>query len=224
MYIMKRHQKESAREYAYRVIKHNIISLELKPGSMLSENELAKEMGVSRTPVREALIELNKLKVVEIYPQKGSFISLIDSALVEEARYIRLILEKSMAEMACDIASPEDILLLEENLRLQELYLANPAGDRLLELDNEFHELLFIICNKSFTYNLISGMMTHFNRVRKLSSVTIKDTKNISDHKILVDAIKRKDKEMAGEIITKHLSRYTVDEEQLKKEYPDYFK
>lgn len=224
MYTLERNGKETAREYAYRVIKQNIVSLKLKPGSMVSENELAEEMGISRTPVREALIELNKLKIVEIYPQKGSFISLIDSALVEEARYIRLIIEKSMAEMACDVATPMDILLLEENLRLQEFYLANPSGDRQLELDNEFHELLFKICNKKFTYNLISGMMTHFDRVRRLSIVVIKDTKNISDHKAIVEAISKKDKQKAGEIITNHLTRYTVDEEELKKQYPDYFK
>ncbi len=223
MYIMERSMKETAREYAYRVIKHNIVSLELKPGSMVSENELAEEMKISRTPVREALIELSKLKIVEIFPQKGSFIAKIDSKLVNEARFLRLIVEKSMVEMACDIASEEDILLLEENVKLQDFYLANPIGDRQLELDNEFHELLFRICNKNLTYNLISGMLTHFDRVRKLSLVVIKDHKIISDHKVLIEAIKNKDKATASEVITKHLTRYTVDEEELRKQYCDYF-
>lgn len=224
MYIVESTEKETAREYAFRVIKYNIISLDLEPGSMVSENELASEMGISRTPVREALIELSKLQVVEIYPQKGSFISLIDSKLVEEARYIRSILEKAMVEMACDVATAEDVLMLDENLKLQEFYLENPAKDKQLQLDNEFHELLFTICNKKFTYNLLSGMMTHFDRVRRLSLLVIKDHKTISDHRILVDAIKRKDKEQAIETITKHLSRYVVDEEELKKQYPKYFK
>jgi DNA-binding GntR family transcriptional regulator len=224
MYILERTGKETAREYAYRVIKYNIISLELEPGCMVSENELAEEMGVSRTPVREALIELNKLKLVEIYPQRGSFISLIDSQLVEEARYVRLILEKSMVEMACDVATKDDLLALDEKLRLQDFYLENPAKDKQLQLDNEFHELLFLICNKKFTYDLIGGMMAHFDRVRRLSLLVIKDTKNISDHKSLVEAIKIKDKELAKDVITKHLSRYKVDEVELKKQYPNYFK
>lgn len=224
MYIMERSMKETAREYAYRVIKHNIVSLELKPGSMVSENELAEEMNISRTPVREALIELSKLKIVEIVPQKGSFIAKIDSTIVNEARYLRLIVEKSMVEMACDIATEEDLFMLEENVKLQDFYLANPIGDRQLDLDNEFHELLYKICNKNMTYNLISGMLTHFDRVRKLSLVVIKDQKIISDHKLLIDAIKNKDKAAASDIITKHLTRYTVDEEELRNQYADYFK
>lgn len=70
MNISDRQPKESARDYAFRVIKENIISLELIPGSMVSENELSNALGLSRTPVREALIELSKSQVVEIYPPK----------------------------------------------------------------------------------------------------------------------------------------------------------
>lgn len=224
MYILERSGKETAREYAYRVIKYNIISLELIPGSMVSENELADEMGISRTPVREALIELSKLKIVEIYPQRGSFISLIDNQLVEEARFVRLILEQSMVDIACDIADEKNFLALEENLKLQDFYLEHSAKDKLLQLDNEFHELLFLISNKKFTYDLLGGMMTHFDRVRRLSLSVIKDSKNISDHRCLVEAIRKKDKEAAKNIITKHLSRYKLDEEELKKQYPNYFK
>ncbi|MGB8452373.1 MAG: GntR family transcriptional regulator [Anaerocolumna sp.] len=223
MYIIERSGKETAREYAYRVIKYNIISLDLIPGSMVSENELAEEMGISRTPVREALIELSKLKVVEIYPQRGSFISLIDNQLVEEARFVRLILEQAMVEMACDMADETNFIALDENLKLQDFYLEHSAKDKLLQLDNEFHELLFLISNKKFTYDLLGGMMTHFDRVRRLSLSVIKDSKNISDHRNLMDAIRKKDKELAKNIITKHLSRYKLDKEELKKQYPNYF-
>ena len=224
MHVLKREGKETAREFAFRVIKYNIISLELVPGSMVSENELALEIGVSRTPIREALIELSKLKVVEIYPQKGSCISLIDSELVDEARFLRLVLENSIVGMACDVATEESLLALEENLKLQEFYLKYPTKDKLLQLDNEFHQLLFEICKKEFTYDLLSGMMTHFDRVRRLSLLIIKDTKNLSDHKSLVEAIRNKDKKLSKEIITKHLSRYKVDEQELRSQYPNYFK
>lgn len=224
MDVLSRNEKETAREYAFRVIEYNIITNQLPPGSMVSENELAKEMGISRTPVREALIELNKIKLVEIYPQRGSYISLIDTVLVEEARYVRLLLEQSMVELTCDMATTEDILALEENVSLQEFYLSQEKREKLLELDNSFHKLLFKISNKTFTYELISKMMAHFDRVRSLSLSVMKDSKNIADHRNLLDAIKEKDASLAREIITKHLSRYKLDEEQLTKEYPDYFK
>lgn len=230
MKILERNGKETAREYAFRVIKENIISLDLTPGSMVSENVLAEEMGVSRTPVREAFIELSKLKVIEIYPQKGSYISLIDSDLVEEASFARLILEKAMVDIACNVATKEDLLKLEENLRLQEFYLEHPSQDkqlqqdRQLQLDNEFHEMIFGISNKKIIYDLLGGILTHFDRVRRLSLNIIKDSKVISDHRSLLEAIKAKDSETAQDIITKHLSRYKVDEQELREKYPSYFK
>jgi len=81
MELLERIAREPARDYALRVLKHNIVILELKPGSIVSENELAAEMGLSRTPVREALQELSKVQIVEIFPQKGSSITKIDTIL-----------------------------------------------------------------------------------------------------------------------------------------------
>lgn len=78
MKLLERLPRESGGDYALRTIKENIINLELPPGSQISENELATEMGLSRTPVREALIELSKVKIVDIQPQKKSTIPLID--------------------------------------------------------------------------------------------------------------------------------------------------
>lgn len=224
MQLMERKDRETAREYAFRMIKNNIISLDLEPGIMISENELASRIGVSRTPIREALIELVKLKIIEIYPQKGSFISLIDSELVEEVRLIRSVLELTMVELACDIATPEDIMLLEENMNLHEFYIENKILDKQLQLDNKFHELLFSICNMTFTHNLLEGMMAHFDRVRSLSLSTVKGNNVVTDHRKIVEAISNKDKELAKEIIKNHLSRYKTDEQELKKQYPHYFK
>lgn len=224
MAILYQKEKETAREYAYRVIKSNIISMELIPGSKVSENELASQLKISRTPVREALIELSKLKIVEIYPQRGSYISLIDSKMVDEARIVRLVLEKSLVEMLCNQEKDMDLSLLEQNVKTQEYYLKNPEEDLQLQLDDVFHRLLFQLNSMTFTHSLFSGMMIHFDRARALSSMVIKDSKNISDHIDLLHAIKNKDSVLAGEIITKHLTRYKFNETVLRQEYPDYFK
>ncbi len=93
MEITARKSKETARDYAFRTLRKNIVNLKLQPGSMVSEKELADEMGISRTPTREALIELSKSQIVDILPQKGSYISKIDYSLVDEARFMRLVLE-----------------------------------------------------------------------------------------------------------------------------------
>lgn len=222
--ISERQSKESARDYAFRVIKENIISLNLVPGSIVSENELSVKLGLSRTPVREALIELSKSQVVEIFPQKGIFISLIDPALVEEDRFLRLVLENSVVKMACDMATKEDILALEANLKLQDFYLQNSSPNELLKLDDKFHKMLFSICKKDRIYAFMNSMTIHFDRVRNLSLVAIKDIKIVNDHREILNAIRNKDKKAGEAIMTKHLSRYKVDDELLRAKYPEYYK
>lgn len=224
MQITPRLERETAREYAYRTIKDNIVFLDLLPGSMVSESELAVELGVSRTPVREALIELSKSDLVEIYPQKGSFISLINSELVDEARFLRLILEKAMVELVCDIATEEVLLPMKENLRLQEFYLEQASSAKVLSLDNEFHRLLFVIAKKEHSYRLLEGITTHFDRVRSLSLSVVRDMKIVTDHKEILEALQKKDKALAQDIITRHLGHYKIDEKSLREEYPHYFK
>ncbi len=215
---------ESARDYASRFLTKNIVSMELKPGTVLSENELAKEMGISRTPLREALIDLNRSLVVETIPQKGSFVSLIDPDLVEEARFIREVLDLSVIEIACHIATEEDILNLEANVKLQEFYLENYMPEKILELDDTFHRMIYVMANKERTYKMKASMMMHYDRARALSLVTVKDTKIVNDHRLIMEAIRNRNVEEAQAQTRKHLSRYDLDKEEIKKAYPEYFK
>ena len=190
---------------------------------MVSENILAAELGISRTPVREALLELSKVQIVEIFPQKGSRISKVNCSLVEEAHFMRLVLERAIVEMMCDVAREKDIALLEDNLELQKFYLTHTSPMKLLELDNEFHKTMFVICGKNRIYYLMSSIMVHFDRVRSLSLQTIKELKIVNDHSTLLEAIKARDKQLAVATISEHLQRYQIDEGILRKEYPDYF-
>lgn len=223
MYITERLSKESARMYALRIIKENIILLELEPGSMVSENELAAKMGISRTPVREALIELSKIQIVEIFPQKGSCVSKINYDLVEEARFMRLTLEKAIVEQACEVATKEDLESLEELISLHEFYWEKAYTSKLLSLDNQFHKQLFKICNKLQTYTLMNSMATHFDRVRTMSLNVVKDSNIIKGHREIMEAIANKDAEKAKALVTNHLSSYKVDEEKIRGKYPKYF-
>ena len=109
MQLLERSPRETGREYALRTIKENIINLDLAPGSQISENELSAKIGLSRTPVREALIELSKVNIIEVYPQKKSIVSLIDYDLVEESRFMRNNLEYAVLDLVCEMATQEDI-------------------------------------------------------------------------------------------------------------------
>ena len=224
MDIPKRLSKETAREYAIRVLKENIVSLKLAPGSMVSENEISAQLGLSRTPVREALIELGKANIVKIFPQKGSRIHLIDYNLVEESHFLRMVLENAIVRLVGEKGDELDLSALEENLNLQEFYVKNPAPEKLLELDNQFHKELFHLANKMQCYTwMIDGMTVHFDRVRMMSLNTIKDIKIVADHKAILQAIRNRDPDEAVAQMTKHLSRYKIDEKAIRSKYPDYF-
>lgn len=224
MKLLERLPRESSGEYALRIIKESIISLELPPGSQISESELAAEMGLSRTPVREALIELSKVKIVDIQPQKKSTIPLIDYEMVEESRFMRSLLECAVVELDCEMAVPADLDRLRENIRVQNLYLDDFYSTQLLTLDNEFHGMLFSIARKSQIFALMQNISIHFDRVRSMALSSVKNLKIVQDHVDLVDAIERRDPAAAKALMEKHLNRYRIDAAALRAEYPQYFK
>ncbi|MBR2943280.1 MAG: GntR family transcriptional regulator, partial [Clostridia bacterium] len=131
MRIEERSYAETARDYALRILKNNIITMDLEPGAMVSENELAAQMGLSRTPVREALMDLAKCRVVDVLPQRGSRIALIDYSLVEEARFAREVLEVAIMDLVCAQITQADITQLRQNVRLQTLTQEPGVGDSL---------------------------------------------------------------------------------------------
>ena len=226
MRIEERRYTETARDYALRILKNNIITMELEPGAMVSENELAAQMGLSRTPVREALMDLAKCRVVDVLPQRGSRIALIDYTLVEEARFAREVLEVAVLDLVCERITPSDIAQLRQNVRLQTLTQEPGMGDTLslMELDDAFHQMLFRIAQKENTYNMLCGMTIHFDRVRNLALNVVKDTKIIEDHHLICEAVAARDAQKAKEIMTQHLGRVRVDEEAIRSVYPQYIK
>lgn len=216
--------KETARDYALRVLRGNIISLDLAPGTAISENELAAEIGISRTPVREAIIELAKAYLIEIYPQRGSFVSLIDPKMVDEARFLRRVMDTAVIEEVCETADEEGIRLLEENVELQEFYLSKGTTDKLFDLDNKFHRDIYVVAKKDIIYDIHSTLMIHFDRVRNLSVVTVKNNGIVGEHRAMLEAIKAKDKKTASELVARHLDHYQVDEIEIRSRRPEFFK
>ena len=223
MRLLERLPRENGRDYALRVLKENIISLDLAPGSPISESELALQMGLSRTPVREALIELSKVKIVEIIPQKPSRVARINYDLVEESRYLRKILECSIIELVCSMASPQDIACLEENIQLQNFYLERSSAEQLMIMDNQFHAMLFDIAHKSQIYALTQNFSIHFDRVRRMALESVKDIKIVADHAAILDAVRAIRPEQARELMEVHLTRYKVDAKAIRERYPEFF-
>lgn len=224
MRLLKRLPRETARDYAYRMIKDNIIRLELEPGCLISENELAAELGLSRTPVREALIALSRAKVVEISPQKRSIVAPIDEALVEEARFVREVLECGVVRLCCRDATEADLVRLEENVKLQETYMQTGPVESIHDLDDQFHKYLFAIVHKLEAYEMVRNLAVHFDRIRNIALNGIHDLEIVDDHRQILEAMRNRDEDRAAEIMRMHLNRAKVDSVSIRKKYPLYFK
>ena len=221
MQIPARDPRESGRDYALRCLTENIVSLELAPGSMVSENELAAQLGLSRTPVREALMALAKVRLVDVYPQRGSAVALVDYDLVEETCFMRRVFEVAVVEVAAKTASEADKVALMDNVQAQERFLQEGRPDQLLPLDNELHKMLFMIARKSQMWDMMSSYTLHFDRVRRMALDPVRNDRNVADHRAIVEAVCAGDAAQARKLMDRHLNRYKVDENALRERYPE---
>lgn len=224
MTISKKLAKENNRDFALRVIKENIINSELKPGSMISEQDIANEMNLSRTPVHEALQELASTKIIQILPQRGIHISLIDFALVDEAIFLRSTVESAVAESACEKATLQDFNNMEENLNRQEFCLSKQNIQKLFELDDSFHKNLYVIANKMQCYNIIKSMDIHLDRIRELYLQSANPATVVEEHKNIFEALKNKDKISVKKLLNAHLTKVYLQKNEIKKNFAPYFK
>ena len=216
---------ETSRDYSLRVLRHNIITTEMRPGQMYSEKELAASLGLSRTPMREALIDLAKMKIVEVYPQRGTAVAFIDYDTIAEACFMREALEVAVVRLCCEIEIPQrQLATLDLNVRQQNVFNDRAHVHELMRLDNSFHAALFRIAGKSLSYSLMSATTVHFDRVRFLAVESVSDFKYIDDHALMVDAIRAHDADTACRLMHEHLHRYEEDAIALRAFYPQYFK
>lgn len=223
MIILDRQKNENARNYAYRVLLQNILDLTLAPGTAVSENEISSELGISRTPVREAMIELKKIGMVDILPQRGTYITRIDYAIIDEAQFVRLVLELAIIKRACVSIPPNYSILLHSNLDRQQLCLEQKEDLKILSLDNEFHKLLFEAVGKQWSYNIVQSQMAHFDRLRYLSLKTLDASRTVSDHRAILESVEAHDRDRAEELMNQHLNRHHLEKDELIKIHPDYF-
>ena len=189
---------------------------------MLSENTWTEDLDVSRTPVSEALVELSKIDLIEVLPKKGSRVTKINYGLVEESNFARKVLERAIVEICCQLEELPDSGRLEENIRLQKKYLEMSNQSRLLELDDDFHRLLFRMAKEEHVYDYLEDIRIPFDRIRYLSLLVIVDLQTVNDHMEILNAVRAQNKEEAFAVVDKHLSRYLYDKAEIVKRYPDY--
>ncbi|CAM5596574.1 GntR family transcriptional regulator [Mycolicibacterium aubagnense] len=195
---------ETVGPQVYRLLRRRIIQAELLPGERLSESEVAKSLSVSRQPVREAFIKLSEEGLVQVLPQRGTFVTKISVAAVMDARFVREAIEADVVRMVAESRTADAIDELRRQVAQQK---SVPHNDRaaFLRLDELFHRTLAASAGKSYAWNVIEGVKAQMDRVRFLSVDDMHVTRLIDQHERIVEAIAGGDQNGAEQAMRLHL-------------------
>ena len=190
----------------YRALKTEIIKGSLKPGTKLSEGKIAKQLGVSRTPIRETLMQLAAEGFVKMNPNQAVVVSNASLEDVQEVLQIRGVLEGLAARLATKIVNEEEIKELEKYQKQMEYYTNKDDALAFSEMDAEFHELILNICGNNRLIRIRKNLseQAHRYRIRSLS-VPGRLKYSLKEHQEIIEALKRKDAEQADRLSQKHI-------------------
>ena len=202
-------------------IRDDIVTLRLRPGVRLSENELALRFGTSRAPVREALIRLVEEGLIEVLPQRGSFVSRISLAAMQRARFVREALEIAVIRRAAERGlSPAAQKKIMASLADQENAQSDPETFTLA--DDAFHRAFADDIGIAQIWAVLDREKSQFDRIRFLSLPVRTPVESlIAQHKGILEAVLNRDPESAEAAMRVHLSEVLKITEQLATEHPD---
>ena len=222
--IEKRKKSESTKQYLYRNLRKNIIYNRLKPGDFISEKNIAEVFAVSRTPIREAIGILVGEELLEVYPQRGTYVSKINMKRVREASFMRKLLEVEAAKKACEEFEKEDLFLLDCNVNQQKFCLENNKLQEVLELDNQFHQIIFSKSGLKRVWQCMQGISADQERIRYLK---LKDKfqwdRVLEEHYKIIEYLKEKDSVRIETAMENHITKIYGDAEIIRQKYPEYF-
>lgn len=208
-------QKEVTDRYSLRGrvfnrIREDILSGVYHENEELKENTIGAELGVSRTPVREALRQLELEGLVNIIPNKGAYVTGITKKDMHDIYVIRSYLEGLCARWACENITEEQIEELEEIIYLSEFHAKKEHKEQLVELDNKFHEMIYLASGSKVLEHVLSDFHHYVQRIRKITlAMPNRATKSNEEHKAILEAIKDRNGELAETLAHEHMI-YTI--------------
>lgn len=222
---MTRNLRSTASDEIYNLLRDEILSLNFLPGKELKINTLCEQLQISRSPVRDALMKLSQDKLVDIFPQRGTRVSLIDLQLVEEEKFLRSSLEEKALLEAINIINENDILKYKNAILNQETLKKSSNLYEFFNSDISFHKITFDLINKKECWKIINKRCVNYDRLRFLSFKNNLDKDIlIKQHYDIIEALISNDKFRVESVIQKHLSKINEEIETLKKDYSNYFK
>ncbi|PWC11908.1 GntR family transcriptional regulator [Brenneria roseae subsp. americana] len=215
---------EPVNQQIYRVLRKDIVECNIPPGKLLSEKEISTRFDVSRQPVREAFIKLAEAGLVQILPQRGTFVMKISEQRVADARFIRQALECAIARRAAEAVTDEQLLILEHNLRRQELAAQNNRIREFLSLDDSFHQFLTQIANCPLAWETIESIKATMDRVRFLSLSQVSPPVSlIQQHYLIFSGLKARDPDATEKAIREHLQEMIYSITPISQQNSDWF-
>lgn len=214
----------SIQDQVYLKLRTSILNFQLPPGTTMSTQEIASKFQVSRTPVREAFLRLQREGLVQILPQKETMVSLIDMNRVQQERFLRLHTEQAAIKTFWLKKDESHLRRLHILIEKQLVATANGDQDLLHLYDNEFHSVFFEGAGLSFIWELINQSSTHYQRIRLLSlrHQEILDN-NVLQHQELLHLLETDQLEALLKLHHTHLSKLNLELETLQRKNPEYF-
>ncbi|MDD3485074.1 MAG: GntR family transcriptional regulator [Atopobiaceae bacterium] len=226
MQVIPRIDGESGSSYSYRVLYYNILMLYMPPGSWIRESAIAQKLGLSRTPVHEAVALLNDRHLVDVAPQSATHVSCIDISMLRQGCFLRSSIEPLVFKQVAGSISNEYRTALSKNLEAQrEIPAGNRPEDEYLYLDNIFHRLVYQAAGKDFIWEQLRRASAPYDRVRYMGLLFGYDHPSIEDHEFLFRYLTRggiPDEEVL-DLIHAHLARYVSFFDRLATDFPEYF-
>lgn len=198
--------KYSLRGRVFQKLRDDILDGKYAEHEELREVAIGEELGVSRTPVREAFRQLELEGLIQIIPNKGAYVTGITAEDVRDIYMIRSKLEGLCARWATENITKEQIEEMEENIYLSEFHSAKGHHEQMAELDNRFHDILYEACHSKMLNHLLTDFHQYVLRVRrKTLSNTKRSTASNTEHRLIMEAIIAKDADKAEMLANRHV-------------------
>lgn len=206
---MEEYQEYSLGGKVFQRIREDILKGKYKEHEELRENTIGKELGVSRTPVREALRQLELEGLVSIIPNKGAYVTGISPKDVKDIYMIRSMLEGLCARWATENITEEQMEELEETILLSEFHMKREGTynvEQITMLDGRFHAILYEASNSRILSHVLADFHKYVQPARKSSVVSEERArKSIREHKQILRAIRDKDQNLAEQLANEHI-------------------
>lgn len=208
----------------YRILRRDIVHCLIAPGTPLSEKEVSMRFDVSRQPVREAFIKLAENGLIQIRPQRGSYVNKISLSQVRNGCFVRQAIECAVARRAATMITDNQLYQLEQNLHQQRIAIDRQQHNDFFQLDDEFHQLLSQIADCQLAWDTIENIKAAIDRVRYMSLDHISSPEMLlSQHHEIFSALEKRDADLVQHAMTVHLQEISESVQLIQQEKTDWF-